>query len=84
MRLPIAASPVRTVALRLSSSTAVDAERDVHLAAEFALEARHRRRDLWVGRHRRGVDDAELRPPGDLRGVPFCRLTSIVTSISVT
>ena len=42
------------------------AERNIHLAGEFLLELRHLGSDLRVGRHRRGIDDAELRPPHDV------------------
>ena len=34
-----------------------------HLADQQRFEARDRGRDLRVGRHRRGIDHAELRPP---------------------
>jgi hypothetical protein len=44
----------------------IAAERHVHFAVQQAFEARHRSRDLRIGRHGRGIDDAELRPPRNL------------------
>ena len=64
IRLPIAASRVRTVVLRLSSSTAVVPSGASSSLPSSCSQLGDRRRHLPVGRDRRGVDDAELRPPG--------------------
>ena len=64
MRLPIAASRVRTVALRLSSSVVVvpsgTSSSRLNTCSKSPTTAGHFR----IGCNRRGVDDAELRPPG--------------------
>src|SRR5262249_61425923 len=47
------------------------AERGVKLLAQLALVRGHDHRHLGVGRHRCGIDDAKLRPPGHAAAAAF-------------
>ena len=61
----MAASVVRTVALRLSSALRGGADRDVEFLRQLSIVLVDKRLRLGVGRNGGRVDDAEVRIPGD-------------------